>query len=217
MAPHLPDPLTASATQLETVGDVLRARRFQDDALTYYKAAVLRGGDVNRLLKKEGVVHLELQHGQMARLCFQQAIRLDKKDAEAWNNMGAADFMLGNAHDAVKEYKRAVKLKVRSAVFHSNLSLGYFELHDNRSARRELARAVELDPEIMHHGGTGGYNLQVLAAAHYAEICFEMARVAAGQGDEETTLTWLTKAADRGLDVRAALRNDAQMRPFLDN
>ena len=121
VAPHLPDPLTASATQLETVGDVLRARRFQDDALTYYKAAVIRGGEVNRLLKKEGVVHLELQHGQMARLCFQQAIRLDKKDAEAWNNMGAADFMLGNAHDAVKEYKRAVRLKVRSAVFHSNL------------------------------------------------------------------------------------------------
>ncbi len=217
VAPHLPDPLTASPEKLETSGDVLRARRFPDDALTYYKAAAINGGVPGRLLKKEGVVHLELQHGLIARLCFVQALHLDKKDAEAWNNLGAADFMLGNTRQAVGEYKHAVKLNRNSAVYHSNLSLAYFETRDARNARRELARAVALDPEIMHHGTTGGYNLQILASSHYAEICFEMARVSATQGDPESTINWLTKASERGFDVRSAMSNEPLLLPYLQD
>ena len=34
--PHHPDPQTASASALETAADVLRARRFPEDALEYY-------------------------------------------------------------------------------------------------------------------------------------------------------------------------------------
>ena len=215
VAAHLPDPLTASPEKLELAGDVLRARRFPEDALTFYKAAVINGGDRGRLLKKEGVVHLELQHGLIARLCFQQAVRLNKKDAEAWNNLGAADFMLGNARSAIGEYKHAVKLRKTSAVYHSNLSLAYFEAQDARSARTELQRAFALDPEILHHNDTGGYNLQVLASAHYAEICYEMARVYAAQGDVEATITWLTKASERGLDVRSAMKGDSLLEPYL--
>ena len=217
IAPHLPNPLTASPEKLETAGDVLRARRFPEDAITFYKAAVINGDDRGRLLKKEGVVHLEMSHGLLARLCFQQAVRLDKKDAEAWNNLGAADFMLGNVSAAVSEYKHAIKLKRSSAVYHSNLSLAYFEARDPGSARKELARAFKLDPEIMHHNDTGGYNLQVLASAHYAEICLEMARAYATQGDAENAITWLTKASERGLDVRAAMKNDALLGPLLQD
>ena len=42
--PHLPDPATASADKLEMAGDVLRARRFPEDALDYYQYALRRGG-----------------------------------------------------------------------------------------------------------------------------------------------------------------------------
>lgn len=215
IAPHLPDPLTASAAKLETAGDVLRARRFPEDALTFYKAAVIRGGNANRLLKKEGVVHLELQHGVMARLCFQQAVRLNKRDPEAWNNLGAADFMLGNSRGAVGEYKKAVRNNRDSAIFHSNLSLAYFEVHDSRSARKELAKAFAIDPDVLHHNNTGGYNLQILASTHYAEICYEMARVYAAQGDRESTISWLTKASERGFDVRSALKGDTLLERYL--
>lgn len=217
VAPHLPDPLSATSARLETAGDVLRARRFPADGLTFYKAAMVKGGDPGRLLKKEGVVHLELQHGLLARLAFQQAVRLNKKDAEGWNDMGAADFMLGNHQAAVSEYKHAVKLNRASAIFHSNLSLAYFELQNARGARRELARALELDPTILSHNNTGGYNLQILASAHYGQVCLEMARIAARGGDRETTIDWLTKASERGLDVRAAVKGDAALEPYLQD
>lgn len=215
VAPHLPDPLTADAAKLETTGDVLRARRFPDDALTYYKASAIRGGITGRLLKKEGVVQLELQHGVLAHVSFQQALRLNKKDAEAWNNLGASDFMLGNIGSAVGEYKRAVKLNRGSAIYHSNLSLAYFENRDAGRARQELARAIAIDPDIMHHTSNGGYTLQILASSHYAEICFEMARVAAAQGDVDGTINWLTKASERGFDVRAGMKSDPALQPYL--
>lgn len=217
IASHLPDPMTASPEKLEMTADVLRARRFPDDALTFYKAATMHGGDRSRLLKKEGVVHLELQNGLIARLCFQQAVHMNKKDAEAWNNLGAADFMLGNTRSAIGEYKHAVKLRRDSAVFHSNLSLAYFEAKDSRHARVELQRAFALDPEILHHSDAGGYNLQVLASAHYAEICFEMARSYAAQGDTETAITWLTKASERGFNIRSAMKGDAVLERYLDD
>lgn len=217
VAPHLPDPVSATPERLETAGDVLRARRFPEDAITFYKAAVLRGGDPGRILKKQGVVHLELHHGLLARLCFQQATKINKRDAEAWNNMGASDYMLGDIQAATGEYRKAVRLNRDSAVFHSNLSLAYFEAHNAKKARAELAKAFAIDPEILHHGSTGGYNLQILASSHYAEICFEMARQYAAQGDQATAISWLTKASERGYDVRAALKNDPQLAPYLQN
>ncbi len=62
IAPHLPDPTTSSAAKLESAADVLRARRFPEDALDYYGYAMERGGDVSVLLNKMGIVRLH--HGQ---------------------------------------------------------------------------------------------------------------------------------------------------------
>jgi len=67
LAPHLPDPQTASVAKLETAGDVLLARRFPEDALDYYGYAMARGGDIGVLLNKMGVVRLELRQPELAR------------------------------------------------------------------------------------------------------------------------------------------------------
>ncbi len=56
---HLPDPATATAEQLELVGDVLRARRFPEDALDYYIYALKKGGSPVMLMNKIGVTQFE--------------------------------------------------------------------------------------------------------------------------------------------------------------
>src|SRR5277367_2735390 len=82
---HLPDPATATEQQLETVGDVLRARRFPEDALDYYNYALRRGGGNEVLLmNKIGVTELDLRHTAAARAYFQRATQVKKKDAVAW-------------------------------------------------------------------------------------------------------------------------------------
>lgn len=215
VAPHLPDPTTAPAAKLEMAGDVLRARKFPQDAIMFYKAAALRNGDPATLLMKEGVIYLEMQQTALARMAFQRAVKLRKKDAEAWNDLGAADFTLGNIRASVGEYKHAIKLKKSSAPFHSNLALAYFDLKDSNSARSELSKALHLDPNLMQHNDEAGYNLQILASTNYAEICFEMARVYAAQADADSTVLWLTRALERGVNVRNEIKGDALLQPYL--
>ena len=77
---HLPDPATATAEQLETVADVLRARRFPEDALDYYMYALKRGGGNEvMLMNKIGVTQLELRHTGAARAYFQRAIEAEEE------------------------------------------------------------------------------------------------------------------------------------------
>lgn len=215
IAAHLPNTATASPATLEMAADVLRARRYGADALRYYSAAIQRGGDQHVLLKKMGITCLELQQAAVARVLFARSVRLNKKDPVAWNDLGAADFTLQNNRGAVGDYKHALKLDRNSAVFHSNLALVYFEMNDQESARRELSRALQLDPDILHKRNENGYSAQVLATTRYGEICFEMARIYATQGNIDAMLDWLTKASERGYDVHTAMDRDSTLRPLL--
>jgi Flp pilus assembly protein TadD len=218
IAPHLADPATATEAQLEMSGDVLQARRFPEDALDYYTYAMRRGGNPATLLKKMGVVRLELRQNDLARALFQQCVHLAKKDAQAWNNLAAADYVLGANRSAIHEYKRALKLDKHSAVFHANLGIAYFAENDVESARTEFAAAMRLDPRIMSpEADGGGITLHVLQAQNYGLLCFEMAKMYASQGAMLETKLWLQKAAEHGLDLHAALSEDSEMRVWLKN
>jgi tetratricopeptide (TPR) repeat protein len=215
IAPHLPDPATATAHQLEVAGDVLKARRFPEDALEYYHYAIARGGNEEALLKRMGVIRLDLQQNQLARALFVRSVHLSKKDAMAWNNLGATDYSMGAYGLSISEYKRALKLDKNSAVFHANLGMSYFEEKDMDEARKQFAIAMHLDPTIMENHGSGGITLRILQSQDYGRLCFEMAKTYAKRGQPEETKIWLQKASEHGLDLRAAMNEDSDLRPWL--
>jgi tetratricopeptide (TPR) repeat protein len=217
IAPHLPDPATASEAQLEMAGGVLQARRFPEDALDYYQYALRRGGDPVTLMKKIGVVRLELRQNVLARTIFEQCVHLSKKDSQAWNNLGATDYSMGRYLSAISEYKRAVKLNKGSAVYHANLGMAYFTNNDVQSAQTEFATAVRLDPRIMDPQNSGGMTLHVLQTQNYGKLCFEIAKLYASKGDIAETELWLQKAAEHGLNLREELSADPGMRIWLNN
>lgn len=214
---HLPDPRMASAAQLETAGDVLRARRFPEDALDYYDYAVARGGNVDELLNKMGVVRLELRQTALARQMFLRVARANKKNSQAWNNLGVAEFSEQNYSAAVLDYKRAVRLNGRSAIYHSNLAMAYFEMKDMSDARTQFARAIELDPTIMQRVSEGGVTAHVLESRNYPELCFEMARMYAHMEQPVSMRLWLAKASEGGFEVADAMRSDRWMKPYLND
>jgi tetratricopeptide (TPR) repeat protein len=215
IAPHLADPATGSATELEQDGDVLRARRFPEDALDYYGYAMARGGDVDNLLEKMGAVRLELQQAPLARAMFLRCVRARKNDAQAWNNLGAADYVMSEYGSAISEYKRSVRLNKRSAVVHANLGMAYFANKQTELARKQLALALQLDPKIMESRDEGGITAHVLATEDYAGFCFEMAKLYAEEQHPDSMRLWLGKASERGYDVRAGIRENAAFRPWL--
>jgi len=209
---HLPDPAIATEEQLETVADVLRARRFPEDALDYYLYALKRGGGNQVvLLNKIGVTQLELRHTAAARAYFQRAIQLQKKDAVAWNNLGAVEYMDGRFATAISDYSRAIKLNKTSAIYHSNLATALFEQKRYKDARAQFKIALQIDPDMAHHDGTGGLTAHMLSPEDHARYCFEMARLYAELGDETNMLRYLTKASEGGFDVMGELRSDPKL------
>ena len=209
---HLPDPAISSEEQLETVADVLRARRFPEDALDYYLYALKRGGGNQvMLMNKIGVTQLELRHTAAARAYFQRAIQMQKKDAVAWNNLGAVEYMDGRFGAAISDYSRAIKLNKTSAIYHSNLATALFEEKRYKDARAQYKIALQLDPDMAHHDGTGGLTAHMLSPEDHARYCFEMARLYAELGDETSMLRYLTMASEGGFDVMGEMRSDAKL------
>lgn len=214
IAPHLPNPETASAADLETVGDVLRARRFPDDALDYYGYAMARGGNVSELLNKMGITRLELRQNAQAHDMFLRTVRLHKNDAIAWNNLAVTEYIANNYRAAIADYKRASKLDPKSAVYHSNLGMAYFGSKNIDSARKQFALAIQLDPSVMQHRDNGGTTAQLIGTENYSQLCFEIAKLYAKEHNEAETRLWLTKANESGFDVRNSLHSDAVLQAY---
>ncbi len=212
--PHLPDPVTATAAQLEVVGDVLRARRFPEDALDYYTYALRKGGNEATLMNKIGVTQLDLRHTAAARACFERAIKLKRKDAVAWNNLGAVEYIDGRFATAISDYSRAIKLNKTSAIYHSNLATAYFEEKNYKEARNQFKIALQIDPEMTRHDGVGGLTAHMLSPEDHARYCFEMARLYAELGDQTNMLHYLTMASEGGFDVMGEMRGDNVMAPY---
>ncbi len=213
--PHLPNPATATEAELEISGDVLKARRFPEDALDYYQYAMKRGGNPVELMKKMGVVRLELQQTTLAQAIFQQCVHLAKNDSQAWNNLGAADYILGAYGRSIHEYKRAVKLNRKSAVFHANLGMAYLSAGESSDARTEFQTALELDPAILEARSDGGVTLRALQVKDFSKLCIEMARTYVGQGQLQLAKVWLQRAGEHGTDLRVAMDDDNTLRPLL--
>ncbi len=215
IAAHLPDPATASAQTLELQGDVLRARRYPDEAMTYYKYAVERGGNREGLQNKIGLTHLQLGHDALARVYFQQMVKEHSRNPEAWNNMGAVEYVQGNYSAAERDYKRGIKLSPKSAVFHSNLGLAYLGRKNFKAARRELDIALHLNPSIFTDQGGGGISAHFLSAADHGRFCYEMARTYAESGNEEEMLHWLAKATEYEIDILHEMPKDHSLAKYV--
>jgi len=213
---HLPDPNTASPQTLELQGDVLRARRFPEDALDYYRYALARGGNAVDLTNKMGLTQLEMKNYHFAEMSFHAAVKLNKKNAEAWNNLGATQFIQGSPNASISNYKRAIKLNKRSAVYHANLATAYFQIQNFGGARKELAEAMKLDPNIFNRKDTsGGMEAHVLSSDERARFSYEMAKLYAQQGLEEQMLHSLAMAGEAGMDLNRELRKDAVLGKYL--
>lgn len=206
---HLPDPRTATPQMLELQADILRARRFPEDAMDFYRYALDRGAKAPPVLNKLGLTELELKNIELARMYFRRALKLDGRNAEAWNNLGAVEYLDRGSRSAISDYRRAIKLDKRQAVFHANLATTYFEVQNFKGARREMMEALKLEPGIFDRKLTsGGIQAHVLNAQSRARLSFEMARMYASEKQEDAMLHSLGMACESGMDVQREMRKD---------
>ena len=79
-------------------------------ATEHYRAAIAKKPDSALLFNKMGITELMIHRLKDARKDFERAIKLDKRYADAYNNLGVVYYADKNPGKAIKQYKKAIDL-----------------------------------------------------------------------------------------------------------
>ena len=79
---------------------------------------------------------------------YSEAIKLNSKDAEAYNNRGNAYSLLGKYDQALKDYDEAVKLDPKNARIYGNRGMVKLSQGKAEEAQQDFKKAVELEPSL---------------------------------------------------------------------
>jgi tetratricopeptide (TPR) repeat protein len=79
---------------------------------------------------------------------YSEAIKLDPKNGENYNNRANAYSLLGKFDEAVKDYDEAIKLNDKDARIYANRGVIKQRLKKEDEAQKDFQKAVELDPTL---------------------------------------------------------------------
>jgi tetratricopeptide (TPR) repeat protein len=192
----VPSP-SASAKELEDQGDLLRSQKRFLDSVDFYKAAIAKQPSA-LLWNKEGMSYLLLQRYEEATHCFNRAIKLDKRDAAAYNNRGYMEYRGKNYSRAIHYYQKALSLHPTDAVFRYNMGSAYFAMHDYTRAAQAFHAAYQLDPDIFDRVSKTGIIAQTTTPEDRGAFSFMVAKMYAQAGDLDHSLAYLRKAMEEG-------------------
>ncbi len=203
-----PSPLMP-APKLEQTGDLLRARKFYADAVDYYRAALPRAIDADAIYNKIGIAELLMLHLGDAKKSFEHAIKVNRSNAEAYNNLGVVFYEEHNYRRAIKFYGKAIQLDPGSASFHSNLGSAYFSRKEFEKANQQYAIALTLDPEVFERNSGVGISMHTTAEDR-ARFSYVIAKMYAKSGEPEKCLQYLRKALEEGFAVAQNFARDRE-------
>jgi tetratricopeptide (TPR) repeat protein len=101
-----------------------------------------------------GALYCELPTGDRAAnllkaiAAFDEAIRLDRKLAPAYNNRGSAYHLKGNDDKAIADFDEAVRLDPKHALAYYNRGKLYGDKGDDDKAIADYDQAIRLDPNL---------------------------------------------------------------------
>jgi tetratricopeptide (TPR) repeat protein len=223
-SPPLIPLIGSSASDLEHQGDLLRAQKRYFDAIDYYHAALAQDATPLRY-NKLGMAYLFLQQYKNAQKSFDQALKMNKDCAEAWNNRGFVEQMKKNYGKASKYYEHALALKPNAPTFHYNVASVYFARHKDQEAAQEYRAAYMIDPDIFNRVSRMGVLAQTSSPEDRAAFSFLVARMYAEAGDVDHSLEYLRKAMEEGYrDIKkvytesdfATLRTDKRFTELME-
>jgi len=97
-------------------------------------------------LVDEGLKKIESKQFEQAVHTFNEAIRIDPENADAWHGLGVAHTFLGQPEESVGDFKQAVKFGPSFEGFWVSLGLGYLALNRYGDALPALQEAVGINP-----------------------------------------------------------------------
>lgn len=205
--PPAPD---ATAADLEARADELHAQKLYLDALDYYHAALTKSPGNAQVLNKMCRTQDVMTRWHDAKKSCEQAIKADRRLANAYNNLGVALCGESKCRAAVKEYLKAIKLDGTSASFFSNLGQAYFSLKEFEKAAQAYLHALQLDPDVFERSSREGVQVQLVGMGDRARYDYTVAKLYARLGLSDRSLEYLKKAMEEGYKDFKNVYRDAE-------
>ena len=205
-----PPPANATAEELETRADQLRAEKAYVDAIEYYRAAIRKNDKKPMIYNKVGISELLLQRYKEASKDFERAIKLDHNYADAHNNLGVIRYEQKKYGKAIKEYEKAIKLDATMGSYFSNLGAAYFAKKKFDDANEAYAKALAIDPDIFDRISRTGVAAQLSSPEDRAHFNYVLARLYAKAGDSDRSLLCLRRALEEGYKEINNVYKDAE-------
>jgi tetratricopeptide (TPR) repeat protein len=147
--------------------------------------------------------------------CYDKALEIDPKNADAWNNKGGALGSLGKHEEAIEYYDKALKIDPKNAMAWTNKGWSLSNLGRYEEAIEYLDKALEIDPGYAFAWSNKGADLGALGryeeAIEYLDKALEI--------DPGYAYAWYNKACykvkkgdiDNGLlDLKKAIEIDKE-------
>ncbi len=165
---------------------------------------------------KIGIAWHNLGELSLARVNYEHAIKVDKKYAEAINNVGTVYYAQKKYRTAIVRYKRALTLAPEKASFWSNLGTAYYSQGKFPLMMEAYDKAFALDPDIFEHHGILGTQMQDRTVEDRARYHFEMARFYAKMGKDELGLQNLRHSFEEGFKDKDKVRKSPEFSGLLE-
>jgi tetratricopeptide (TPR) repeat protein len=194
-----PPSATATAKELERIGDALQVDKDYLDGIDYYQAALAKDPRNAVLVNKIGISELELHRYREAKKCFEQSVRIDKSYANAYANLGVVYYQQTNYSKSIRYYDKAILLDKDEAVFYNNRAASLFAKREFEKASEDYAKAFQLDPDIFERTGRGGgVQARLPSPEDRAHYDYVLAKLYARNGMADRSLHYLRKAMEDG-------------------
>jgi tetratricopeptide (TPR) repeat protein len=198
----------ASAQELEKHADQLREEKNYLDAIDYYEASIKKKPDAI-IYNKIGMTYLSMGNLDKAQRSIEKSVKMDKKYAEAINNLGVTFYLKKKFGQAEKNYKKALAIR-DSASFHSNLGTVYIEEKQYEKGTMEYAKAYQLDPDVFERSSRTGVSARMQSPEDRARFFYMLAKLYAGSGDLDKSLLYLKKSLEDGFPEIDKVYKDAE-------
>jgi tetratricopeptide (TPR) repeat protein len=197
-------PLFAQLTPLtpEQRGDLYMARKMYREAIDTYRANAQNSAV---MWDKIGIAYHQLGDLNAARKAYERAVKLDKKYADAINNVGTVFYAEKKYRSAISRYNQALRYAPDSASIYSNLGTAWYARGKIDLMVQAYTKALQLDPEVFEKNSMVGTRMMDRGVTDKARYHFEMARLYAGTGKNDLALQYLRKALEEGFKEKDKL------------
>ena len=182
----------------EMDADIMMARKEYETASKAYQTILIDDPHNVKILNMTGIAYQQLGDSDKAAHYYKLAIRYDKSDPSALNNLGTLEFGLHRYGKAIKYYKQSLARGNARAAFYANLGFAYCANKEYPKGMESFAKALALDPGVFENRSEGGTVVQQRSSPDPAGLHYTLAKSYAKMGDAERAARYLKQARDEG-------------------